>query len=47
MSELNNTATSIGNYNSVPTNLTSNTSIVNINQLFPLHNNIYNYYPYF
>lgn len=30
MSELNNTVTSIGNYNSVPTSLTSNTSIVNM-----------------
>ena len=30
MSELNNTATSIGNYNSVPTSLTSNTSVVNM-----------------
>ncbi len=30
MSELNNTATPIGNYNSVPTSLTSNTSVVNM-----------------
>lgn len=30
MSELNNTAPSIGNYNSVPTSLTSNTSVVNM-----------------
>lgn len=30
MSELNNIVTSIGNYNSVPTSLTSNTSIVNM-----------------
>lgn len=30
MNELNNTATSIGNYNSVPTSLTSNTSVVNV-----------------
>lgn len=30
MNELNNTATSVGNYNNVPTSLTSNTSVVNM-----------------
>lgn len=30
MNELNNTVTSIGNYNNIPTSLTSNTSIVNM-----------------
>lgn len=30
MSELNNTVTSVGTYNNVPTSLTSNTSVVNI-----------------
>ena len=30
MNELNNTATSIGNYNNIPTSLTSNTSVVNM-----------------
>ena len=30
MNELNNTATSIGNYNNIPTSLTSNVSVVNI-----------------
>lgn len=30
MSELFNTVTSLGNYNSIPTSLTSNTSVVNI-----------------
>ena len=30
MAELNNTATAVGSYNSVPTSLTSNTSVVNM-----------------
>lgn len=30
MNELNNTAIAVGNYNSIPTQLTSNTSVVNI-----------------
>lgn len=30
MNELNNTATSLGTYNNIPTSLTSNTSVVNI-----------------
>lgn len=30
MNELNNTATSLGTYNSIPTSLTSNTSVVNM-----------------
>ena len=30
MNELNNIATSVGTYNSVPTSLTSNTSVVNL-----------------
>lgn len=30
MAELNNTATAVGSYNSIPTSLTSNTSVVNM-----------------
>lgn len=30
MNELNNTATAVGNYNSIPTSITSNTSVVNL-----------------
>lgn len=30
MSELSNTVSSVGNYNNIPTSLTSNTSVVNI-----------------